>query len=80
MWHVMQRAWCPFTAQRTVHDLVKPLSQVAGDGRNRPQAHKTHRSVPMEYGGGREYDLEKEFGPVPKAPGDIHGTGKLLAY
>ena len=59
---------------------MKPLSKAAGDGHTRPQAHKTHRSVPMEYGGGREYDLEKEFGPVPKPPGNVHGTGRLLAY
>lgn len=29
----------------------------------------------MEYGGGREYDLEKEFGPVPQPPQNTHGLG-----
>ena len=29
----------------------------------------------MEYGGGREYDLEKEFGPVPQPPQDNRSLG-----
>lgn len=47
----------------------------AGNKAGRQQAHQTRRSVPMEYGGGREYDLEKEFGPVQPAAGQVHDSG-----
>ena len=51
--------------------------QIAGSKAASQVAPSRHRSVPMEYGGGREYDLEKEFGPVPKRNAEANGAGQL---
>lgn len=51
---------------------------IAGTKAASQAARSRHRSVPMEYGGGREYDLEKEFGPLPKRIADAEDTGMVL--